>query len=73
MAQFSPDPQTTPLGTPEPVDPSNAALLTNARQRFKKNLNGLINVRTDGSRLFAARRVNAAFQFETYGPSPAAP
>ena len=27
-----------------PVDPSNAALLTNARQRFKKNLNGLINV-----------------------------
>lgn len=73
VAQFSPDPQTTPLGTPEPIDPSNAALLTNARQRFKKNLNGLINVRTDGSRLFAARRVNAAFQFETYGPSPAAP
>jgi beta-lactamase superfamily II metal-dependent hydrolase len=73
VAVFTPDPQTTPLGAVEPVDPSNAALLTNARQRFKKNLNGLINVRTDGSRIFAARRVNAGFQFETYGPSPAAP
>ena len=73
MAQFTPDPDTTPLGTPEVVDPLNAALLTDARQRFKKNLNGLINVRTDGSRIFAARRVNAAFQFETYGPSQAAP
>ena len=73
VAQFTPDPDTTPVGTPEVVDPSNAALLTDARQRFKKNLNGLINVRTDGSRIFAARRVNAVFQFETYGPSPAAP
>jgi hypothetical protein len=73
VAQFVPDPDTTPLGTPEIVDPENAALLTDARQRFKKNLNGLINVRTDGSRIFAARRVNAGFQFETYGPSPAAP
>jgi beta-lactamase superfamily II metal-dependent hydrolase len=73
VAQFTPDPDTTPLETPEVVDPSNPALLTDARQRFKKNLNGLINVRTDGSRIFAARRVNAAFQFETYGPSPAAP
>ncbi len=73
VAQFTPDPDTTPIGTPEAIDPANAALLTNARQRFKKKLNGLINVRTDGSRIFAARRVNAAFQFETYGPSPAAP
>ncbi len=25
------------------------------------------------AQIIAARRVNAAFQFETYGPSPAAP
>jgi beta-lactamase superfamily II metal-dependent hydrolase len=73
VAKFVPDADTTPLDAEEAVDFANAALLTNARQRFKKSLNGLINVRTDGCRLFAARRVAAAWQFETYGPSPLAP
>lgn len=73
VAKFVPDADTTPLGKAEVVDPSDASLLTDARQRFKKSLNGLINVRTDGSRIFAARRVQAGYQFETYGPSSVAP
>jgi len=52
----------------DPADPTNAALLGQARRRFKKRLNGLINIRTDGNALFAARRVAAGYQFVTYGP-----
>ncbi len=73
VAKFLPDADTTSLTKEEVVDPTDPAQLTDARQRFKKSLNGLINVRTDGSRLFAARRVQTAQQFETYGPSPIAP
>jgi len=28
----------------------------------------MINVRTDGQRLYAARRVSASYQWESYGP-----
>jgi hypothetical protein len=39
-----------------------------ARRRFKKILPGIINVRTDGQRLFAFRRVQQSYQWESYGP-----
>ena len=52
----------------DPADPTNPAMLGQARRRFKKRLNGLINVRTDGNALFAARRVAAGYQFVAYGP-----
>jgi hypothetical protein len=48
------------------ADPTDPAMLGQARRRFKKRLNGLINVRTDGNRIFCARRVAAGYQFETY-------
>ena len=44
-----------------------------ARKRFKLLLPGIINVRTDGKALYAFRRVNAVYQWESYGPLPAAP
>lgn len=50
------------------LDFAKAASNTAARRRFKKVLPGIINVRTDGSRIFAARRVNAGYQWESYGP-----
>ena len=39
-----------------------------ARQRFKKVLSGIINVRSDGEDIYAARRVRAGYQWELYGP-----
>ncbi|MFH6602648.1 ComEC/Rec2 family competence protein [Maribacter algicola] len=35
---------------------------------FKKRLNGMINVRTDGKDLYAMRRVTAWYWWESYGP-----
>ena len=35
---------------------------------FKKKLHGMINVRTDGKELYAMRRVNAGYWWESYGP-----
>jgi len=39
-----------------------------ARQRFKKVLPGIINVRTNGEQIFAFRRVQQGYQWESYGP-----
>ena len=39
-----------------------------ARRRFKKVLPGIINVRTDGSVLYAFRRVQQSYGWESYGP-----
>lgn len=39
-----------------------------ARKRFKKTLNGIINVRTDGNTFYAFRRVQQKYQWESYGP-----
>lgn len=36
---------------------------------FKKKLHGMINVRTDGKNLYAMRRVNAGYWWESYGPT----
>jgi len=33
----------------------------------------MINVRSDGHRLYAARRVNAGYWWESYGPIQAGP
>lgn len=48
---------------PDPTDPN---MLGQARRRFKKRLNGLINVRSNGDRIYCARRVAAGYQFVTY-------
>ncbi len=50
----------------DPADPLNGALIGQARRRFKRHLNGLINVRTDGNSIYSARRVAASFQFITF-------
>lgn len=42
------------------------------RKVFKKRLHGMINVRTDGEVLFAARRVAASYWWEAYGSMPVA-
>jgi competence protein ComEC len=39
-----------------------------ARRRFKKVLPGIINVRTDGEYIYAFRRIQQAYQWESYGP-----
>ena len=44
-----------------------------ARKRFKLLLPGIINVRTNGKELYAFRRVNAGYQWESYGPMLPAP
>ena len=41
---------------------------TIARRRFKKILPGIINVRTDGEEIYAFRRVQQGYQWESYGP-----
>jgi hypothetical protein len=39
-----------------------------ARLRFKQVLPGIINVRSSGQKLFSARRIDAWYQWESYGP-----
>jgi hypothetical protein len=39
-----------------------------ARRLFKRRLHGMINVRTDGQAIYAARRVAASYWWESYGP-----
>jgi len=43
-----------------------------ARDLFKRRLHGMINVRTDGKYIYAARRVAAGYAWESYGPLLAA-
>lgn len=50
------------------LDFSKSAANTEARLRFKKLLPGIINVRTDGQNIFAFRRVQQGYQWESYGP-----
>jgi len=47
--------------------------LLRLRKLFKRRLHGMINVRTDGKELYAARRVKASYCWESYGgiaPTP---
>lgn len=39
-----------------------------ARKLFKQSLPGIINIRTDGKKIYAARRVTAGYWWESYGP-----
>lgn len=39
-----------------------------ARLLFKQRLNGMINVRTDGQKIYSARRVAAGYWWESYDP-----
>ncbi len=66
VANFAVDEDAMAPDADDPVDPTNAALLGQARRRFKKRLNGLINVRSDGEKIYCARRVAAGYQFVTY-------
>lgn len=50
------------------LDFSQSAANVEARQRFKKVLPGIINVRTNGEQIFAFRRVQQGYQWESYGP-----
>jgi hypothetical protein len=49
-------------------DPKHPETVKAARRLFKRRLHGMINVRTDGKNLYAARRVAASYQWESYGP-----
>ncbi len=57
----------------EGPQPANASPDAKRRVLFKRRLNGMINVRSDGAKLFAARRVAASFWWESYDLTPAAP
>ncbi|RUA18767.1 MAG: hypothetical protein DSY83_01540 [Flavobacteriia bacterium] len=48
------------------LDFSLSASNTVARRRFKKILPGIINVRTDGEYIYAYRRVQMGYQWESY-------
>ncbi|MBQ4913777.1 MBL fold metallo-hydrolase [Maribacter sp. MMG018] len=48
------------------LDFSSSLSNSEARQRFKKVLPGIINVRTDGEKIFAFRRVQMGYQWESY-------
>ena len=52
----------------ENADFRTAEANVRARQLFKRRLHGMINVRTDGQKLYAARRVASGYWWESYGP-----
>lgn len=66
VAQFAVDSDAEAPDADNDVDPTHPAMLGQARRRFKKRLNGIINVRSDGNVLYCARRVAAGYQFVTY-------
>ena len=72
VAHFAVDQDAEAPDADDDADPTDPAMLGQARRRFKKRLNGLINVRTDGTDIYCARRVAAGYQFVTY-QQPAAP
>ncbi len=72
VALFAVDSDAEAPDADDDVEPTDPAMLGQARRRFKKRLNGIINMRTNGDRLYCARRVAAGYQFVTY-EQPAAP
>jgi hypothetical protein len=46
------------------LDPKS---LEKIRKQFKRRLHGMINLRTDGKKIFAARRIKTAHGWEYYG------
>lgn len=59
--------------TLETLDVAAPDAFVKAHQLFKRRLHGMINVRTDGDHLYAARRVAAGYWWESYGPVTAVP
>jgi len=53
---------------PGDTETSGGSTVADQRHVFKQSLHGMINVRSDGSNLFAARRVMAGYWWEAYGP-----
>jgi hypothetical protein len=53
--------------TLEEVDETQPGAHAELQRLFKRSLNGMINVRSDGSRIYSARRVRAGYQWESYG------
>lgn len=47
--------------------------LAKLRKLFKRRLHGMINVRTDGKRIYCARRVATGYWWVSYGPIQPAP
>jgi hypothetical protein len=66
VAQFAVDSDAEAPDADDDVNPTDPAMIGQARRRFKKRLNGIINIRTDGNNLYCARRVAAGYQFVTY-------
>lgn len=54
--------------TMDGLDFAKSSANSTARQRFKKVLPGIINVRTDGEKIYVYRRVQQHYQWESYGP-----
>lgn len=54
--------------TPEEMRNLPDSALEKFRRLFKRRLHGMINVRTDGNEIYAARRVASAHWWESYGP-----
>jgi competence protein ComEC len=48
------------------LDFSSSEANSEARRRFKKMLSGIITVRSDGQNIYAFRRVQAGYQWESY-------
>lgn len=66
VAHFAVDADAESLDADDHVDATDPSMLGQARRHFKKRLNGIINIRTDGHTLYCARRVAAGYQFVTY-------
>ncbi len=66
VAHFAVDSDAAAPDADDDVDPTDPAMVSQARRRFKKRLNGIINVRSDGHKIYCARRVAAGYQFVTY-------
>ena len=63
VALFVVDDDAAQLDADHDANPTDYAMMGQARRRFKKRLNGIINVRTDGNDIYCARRVKAGYQF----------
>ena len=66
VAHFAVDHDAREPDADKDVDPTDPAMIGQARRRFLKRLNGIINVRTDGTYIYCARRVKASYGFVTY-------
>lgn len=70
VSERPPADEAVPAGAdPKTIHPHDTRL---HRLLFKRRLHGMINIRSDGTQLYAARRVAASYCWEAYGPLVAA-